>query len=179
MSVLVRKVLSRYWNEDDIDSISIKSITYDWGSNDKDWSVYKVNFIDSYGKNNNTNNVVLRLLASNPKKCTFGVDLFILEDDFYNDFIVRDCYKEDQEVFGTVHVNLKNIDYSNLTNVLQYSLAHKDNIITYTMEDIRNLLIEIKLNGKIQNFADFIYQINDNEKKDINQTFGNIQKNFF
>lgn len=178
MSVLVRKVLTRYWDTKPLSDVSIRRISNDWNSDDDNWSVFKVSFDGSYNKNLYTDHVVLRLIANNVKKCTFGVDLFVLEDDFYGEFKKDGNYSEDKLVFNTIHVNLKNVNFLHLTNALEYSINKSTNVIKYTMENIRELFIRLESENKLNAFIDYVYNLKNNDKSDINQLLKNIQMNF-
>lgn len=175
MFVLVRKVESIYWTTSGLESVSIKSITSDWGSKDENWSVFKVTFDgQNYTKNDQTHYIALRLIASNPQKCESGIDLLVLEENFYNTFFSTQEFSEDSMEYNTVHINLTNIQYKHLNNALNYSIENSEKIISYSSEELQEMLLTMKGDGSLAEFKKFVIE----NSNDPSRTFGDIRKAF-
>lgn len=150
-----------YFN-DDIEKVPLKAL-FPWNANkdDSDFSVFKLN---SKVKSTETNNIVLRAIADNIDRTKAGVDLLILTKDFLNEFCIRDDKKEK---FNCLHSNIKNLTYADYKKFIFYTYHNKNNCISYTMEDIRQLL----LNFSTEDYKSFLnyYDNRKNKKYTLNE----------
>lgn len=177
MTVLFRKVLKLYWDEEnDVYHQSIKSITHDWGSEDKNWSMFKVDFDEGIKRNSETDSIVLRLVGENPKKCVGGVDLLVIDENLYKPFVDSKNYIEDKlPLYHSLHVNLLNVTFRDLSDAINYALSNQDNIIPYSPPQIKYLFIQLRGDNKLKEYVEFVKNYNKNGWRN---TFSYICKNY-
>jgi len=140
------------------DCLPIQTLS-DWmpnaqDENDNDYSAFKiVNFV----KDEDSNKIVLRLLAENFRKWFANIDLLILIEDFNKNFtIVPDC----KEKYDTLHVNIKNVTYREFQKLFEYTYNNRDKVIKYNADDIKMLFETIDENQFYEYIESFPQTIN-------------------
>lgn len=161
------------WLSSSIDCIPIGAL-YPWNASesDNDYSVFVINYNNKDAK---TDFIVLRALADNFKRVKNGVDLFIISDSFLKTCEIR-VENDDESKLYCIHANIKNLNFANYKKIIEYTFFHTKDVISYSKEDITNILKNLS-SEKFQEFLNYYIDKNpDENERSIKKKLSN---NFF
>lgn len=163
---------------DNIDDLQIKCL-FLWNPpiKDNDFSVF---VIDDKIKTEKSDNVVIKMLASNYEKYKEGIQFFTLSEKYFLENQLN--IEIDDEKKKCIHANIKNLKYRDFNNLIKYTFEHKDEFISYELKDIRDVISKLEQED-FNNFIDWYVKKDSNPKKDykkdINEFVEKINNRYF
>lgn len=177
MNCYVRLIKTKRWEQaiDSIDELNGEAVTVDWGCGNNEWSVYECpDEVLDLKKCRQLDNIALKLICDNISKTKSGVELLILDKDFF-DLIQLNAVSDNEDVLLCRHCNIREINLDKIHKAINYTLKnYKNKVIKYSVKDINKLFNSCS--------ADYITEFVNRTRKDnlsiIRKSF-NLKKDFF
>lgn len=156
------------WKVDCIEKVPISGLfLWNFSLIDNDYSIIYINENSNDEIDNLLCSAVIKMLYSNINRYKDGIQLFFLDDEFVNEFLIE----KDKTEINCTHVNIKNLNYSQFEKIIKYTFKNKDNYRTYDMIQIKKIFSDTS-NKAIQSICDEYKKLN-------NEKYEKIRKNYF
>lgn len=177
MSCYVRLINTKRWKQEikSIEELNGEAVTVDWGCVGNEWSIYECpDDVLDLNKCKQLDNIALKLVCDNISKTKDGVELLVLDENFF-DLIELSAIRDENDILHCRHCNIKGINLDKIHKAINYTLEnYKGKVIKYSVTDINKLFTNCSADYKVE----FVGRTRKDNLPIIRKSF-NLKKDFF